>query len=132
MTKITREDIIRANAQGLRDKEYMVDFYSNSLQVAYNLGVKGKDISAQPTVTGYRYGEVPEDGISFNYREQESERGLSMASVEGAEESGITKWFFNGHGKKVQVSGILLPYTGSDDEALILATDYLTNYDNMD
>ena len=33
------------------------------------------------TIVGYRYGEAPEGGRSWNYREQEWEPGVSMAQV---------------------------------------------------
>ena len=33
------------------------------------------------TIVGYRYGEAPENGRSWNYRENEYEPGVSMASV---------------------------------------------------
>lgn len=33
------------------------------------------------TIVGYRYGEAPENGKSYNYREQCYECGVSMASV---------------------------------------------------
>jgi len=56
--------------------------------------------------------------LSYNYRDQVSERGLSLANLEGEDEVG-SSMFFKDRGL-VQVSGVLLPKTGSDGEPLIL------------
>lgn len=67
------------------------------------------------TIVGYRYGEAPESGRSWNYRENEFECGVSMASVgfdkeigsfAVSEASGRNKFYYIG-----TICG-----TGGDDE----------------
>ena len=108
------------NKLGSENKDEYLSFHTPVLQIAYDLGQKGIDLSKQPVVTGYRYGKAPNSFISQNYRDQTSEFGLSMAAIEGGKEVGSSVWF---SGKKYKYSGILLPYKGSDGENLILALD---------
>ena len=81
--KINKEKYLKANQAGLRDGESgFTSYYSPALQVAYSLGCRGIDLSSRPMVTGYRYGEVPETGISWNHADERSERGLSLISID--------------------------------------------------
>ena len=114
-----KEEIMKANKAGMNEIEY-VSYHTPVLQIAFDLGQDGIDLSEQPVATGYRYGIAPESFISYNSREQISERGLSLAAINGKKEIGSSVWF---NGKKHEYTGILLPYKGSDGENLILAFD---------
>lgn len=123
MTTTNREMILKANKYGQRldpNDCSGSSWYSPILQVASDLGaLKGIDLTDCPVVTGYRYGTAPASGISYNYADQRSERGLSMAAINGQNEVGSCVWFADRD--RVEYTGILLPYTGSDGEPLILA-----------
>ena len=114
-----RNEILKANETGMNTSEY-ISYHTPVLQIAFDLGQDGIDLKKQPVVTGYRYGKAPESFISFNYREQISEKGLSLAAINGEKEIGSSVWF---NGKKHEYTGILLPRKGSDGENLILAFD---------
>jgi len=119
--KVTEEDIKSANLAGLRHKDSETtywSYYTPLLQVSYDYGHNGIDLTEEPVVTGFRYGDPSDSGLSYNYRDQVSERGLSLANLEGEDEVG-SSMFFKDRGL-VQVSGVLLPKTGSDGEPLIL------------
>ena len=65
---------------------------------------------------------MPETGLSHNYAADACEWGMSTAvrhdNIE--KEVGSAVWF--AEREKVDVEGIMLPYPGSDGEALILPT----------
>ena len=71
---------------------------------------------------GWRYGQAPASGQSYNYRDQRLEAGISMMSVEGCDyESDGTYAMFNGTGPRVEVKGWLVTHTrGTDGEPLIV------------
>jgi len=117
-TKLARKDILKANRDGMDRLGTYWSYYTPVLQVAFDLGQRGVDLSLQPDVTGYRYGKMPESGLSYNYSGQKSERGLSLAAIDGQKETGSCVWFADRD--TVKVSGLLLPYKGSDGEPLIL------------
>jgi hypothetical protein len=119
MKNLTRQKILAANEYGIKNPESFVSYYTPTLQTAYNLGCSGIDLSSMPDVTGYRFGEAPECGLSTNYRDDVSERGLSLAAIGDDKPVGSTM-FFAGRGR-YEYSGILLPYEGSDGEPLILS-----------
>ena len=80
---------------------------------------------------GSRYGEIPERGTSFNYRDQINERGVSMADVQNsnAAEWGdpISKTIIEGYGRpKINVGGYLIDDVGADGEPLLVAAKRLT------
>ena len=76
-----------------------------------------EDILGMPIV-GYRYGEAPEDGDSYNHRDREYEPGVSLAQW------GLTPeiWSFAisdvSHKKKRYYKGVIAG-TGGDDEVCI-------------
>lgn len=117
--KVTRDQIVRANDQGLRDRDTgdWLSYYTPTLQVAYNLGQAGRDISGQPDVAGYRYGKAPESYISHNHADDRSEHGLSLAAIDGEPEVGSSVWFAD---RRVYRYTGLLAGRGSDGEPLIL------------
>ena len=91
---------------------------TSCLDVAYLLGHNGKELNFDDVVKCVRAGKAPKGGISYNYRDQSSENGLSVLNVIGEEEVGSSVWF--AERKEVEVEGIRLPYKGSDGETLIL------------
>lgn len=93
-------------------------WYTPCLDVAYNLGQKGKEINFDDVVKCVRSGRVPNGGVSYNFRDQYSEKGLSVLNVIGEEEVGSAVWF--SERTTIEVEGIRLPYKGSDGETLIL------------
>ena len=121
--KTNKTKILAANKAGQEDRltgEWM-SYYTPVYQVAYNLGQDGIDLAEAPLVSGYRYGEIPESGISRNYADDISERGLSLAALDGGKEIGSSVWFADR--KRVAVLGLLMPHTGSDGEPIILPVD---------
>lgn len=115
---VTAEMILTANRAGLRDAQTggWQCYYTPVLQAAYNAGQDGHALSQ--LVNGYRFGGIPEGGLSYNYAEGRAERGLSLAAIDGEEPVGSVIWFTGR--PRVNVAGVLLPYTGSDGERLIL------------
>jgi len=128
---VTERDIRTANAEGLKLRaagyDYPGDRHTAILSIALYLGFEGVSLADAPVVSGYRYGNVPYSGISYNFRDGLSERGLSMAQLDGAKE--CASCIFIGDRPEVRVSGVLLPYTGSDGEALVLPIDCIDNLD---
>jgi hypothetical protein len=119
MRYTTRQDIVEANAVGLRHKDTDTywSYYTPTLQVAYNLGLAGVDLSDAPDVAGYRYGSAPDSCVSYNHAEARSERGLSLACLDGEQEIGSSVWFADR--EVIRYTG-LLAGRGSDGEPIIL------------
>lgn len=122
MPFISKCSVLSANKYGLNeiknnDVSY-ASWWNAEHQIAYNCGINGIDLSIQPIVKGWRRGKAPESGISYNHRDQCSENGLSMMSVNGSE-AGFSEMFM-AERKKYEYEGILLPYSGSDGEPLII------------
>jgi hypothetical protein len=130
MARITEKQIRNANSAGVRhhdsDGDYW-NYYSPVLQAAYNLG-RSEGLRTGDLVTGWRYGSVPEFGVSKNYVTDESEGGLSMAKINGMEST--WKSFLMTERDRVEVTGVLSPLTGSDDEPLIFPVDCVENLDD--
>lgn len=118
-----REALLAANKAGLthRGSDNFFSYYTPLLQVAYNAGHIGHDLSGSKSVSSYRYGKMPESGVSHNYATGRSENGLSMAVKPTGEEVGSSIWFADR--PKTKYTGLKLPYTGSDGEMLILPYD---------
>jgi len=126
MKKVSRERILKANQAGLKDRETdrWRSFYTPTLQVAYNLGQAGRDLSNAPEVRGYRYGPAPQSFISQNWRDDRSEHGLSLAALDGQEETWSAMFVW--HRNVFYYSGLLVG-RGADGEPVILcyeAEDY--------
>lgn len=66
-------------------------------------------------IVGYRYGEAPENGRSWNYRDNEFECGVSMASVGYDKEIGSFAVSAASDRKKFYYIGTICG-TGGDDE----------------
>jgi len=111
------EDILAANRYGLENPAAFLGYRTPVLACAQYWGQEGIDLSRAQVVQGWRYGNS-ETGISYNYADDKSEHGLSLAALEGEDEIGSSIWFCDR--PKIHFSGILLPSRGSDGEPLIL------------
>lgn len=77
-------------------------------------------------VRGYRRGEIPEGGQSYNYRDQEKHAGVSIMGIIGEDKNNelagmpaeIHELFFNDR-KMVIVEGWKLSRKGADGESLL-------------
>ena len=117
-------DYITANRAGLGSSwETAQSFYTPCLQVAYNLGLEGVDISKCEIVTGFRFGGAPNAFISYNHAQKEAERGLSVYL------KGMTvRGEFEDRGNRKEYTGLYIG-KGSDGEAIILPVDVVENWD---
>ena len=111
---ITKEQILEANQTGLN--EVYTGYYTPVLRVAYNLGLKGISLQNAEIGTFFRFGKAPENFISWNYRENTCENGLSVYT-----EKSIIRSEFLGR-QKYEYTG-LISGTGGDGETLILCFD---------
>ena len=89
-------------------------WYTRSIDKGYD----GQEIYFTDIVPGYRYSDIPEGGVSFDYLDDVFEKGLSLAAVDGEKKVVPSMWFSDR--EKVKVSEIRLPFKGSDGETLIL------------
>ena len=72
--------------------------------------------------TGWRWGDIPEIGKSYNFRDDCYESGVSMAYVDGLGDTSNKIYnIFNGGGKKTFLIGLMLSVKGSDGEPLMIA-----------
>jgi len=98
-------------------------FYTPVFERLYNLVRGGVKVDTNKIVKAFRYGNVPENGLSYNYRDNECENGTSVARIDGKNEiNGINikySLLFSDR-KEVEVTGILMPLYGSDGENLVL------------
>lgn len=116
---MTRQDYIDANKAALNGD--MRCYRTGALTAAANLGFENIDISKCESVIAYRFGAIPENGISYNYRDNECERGLSVAWLKGHKKEAKNRNMAEFADREVvRVEGLLLPVTGSDGEPLIL------------
>lgn len=96
--------------------ENLNDFQLTSMEAGF-LGA-----SNPKKVSGYRYGEIPKCGKSYNYREQRPEIGVSIAAMDGDAENAdpVSALFYNFR-KIITVTGWLNPlHRGSDGEPLLM------------
>lgn len=123
--QIGRDDIIRVNKQAIESGPTLKSYDTPIYKVAQGAGFDKIDLSTQPDVWALRYGSAPESGISQNYADDISERGLSVFKVFGDNEfvpnnTGLRYEYFFGDRPVYGYKGMLLPYRGSDGEPLIL------------
>ena len=91
----------------------------------YEAGRQGHELPQW--VRGARFGDIPKEGVSWNYRENTPEHGVSMVSVEHPDFSNY-QWADMGLGPGQRISqrplskyeGWLLPFRGGDDEPLMV------------
>ena len=99
---------------------YFDDF---TLNFFFDCGYYGCDFPEY--VSGWRYGNIPESGRSYNYRDQKPEHGISVMEIYGIENSDIDKvslMFISTQNRNVvKVAGYLNPLKfGSDGEYLLV------------
>ena len=128
MKKVTAEDIRVANTYGMRNPDSYRSYYTPLLTHAMSLGQMGIDLRSAPIVRGWRYGAAPASGLSYNYANDNWERGLSLAALEGGQVTPSAELFFSER-KKYWYTGILVG-TGSDAEPLILPIGLIENLDD--
>lgn len=122
--KTTVQKYKAAYAYGHNDKKNAGEYTNNSMwqlkafELAYTFGFEGVEIDWNDVVECERAGNIPESGVSYNHLAGVYEKGLSVLNIIGKEEVNSALWFYDR--KKVNVSGIRLPFTGSDGEILIL------------
>jgi hypothetical protein len=114
-----RNNILEANKEGFQEPDHFGGGYLTPvLSLAYQLGQQGIDLEPCPDEIGIRYGDLPESGLSWNWKDDKSERGLSLARLKGGVNVPSYIWF--SERSEVEVPGLLLPYKGSDGEYLLL------------
>lgn len=80
--------------------------------------------------SGWRYGDLPESGISQNFSENKSESGVSIMGFHGEEPfSGASTYemFNSGDKPKINISGWDANRQGSDGEPLLVAARKITD-----
>jgi hypothetical protein len=118
----TAEQYKKANAAGLKHRTTgdFWSYYTPSLQIAYNLGLDGVSIQDVEPIIAFRFGKAPENFISWNYRDNAPEKGLSVYT-----ENSIVRGEFTDR-KKYEYAGLPVA-KGGDGEILILAFDAENN-----
>jgi len=75
-------------------------------------------------VSGWRYGDIPESGYSYNYREQQLEPGLSLMALTG--EPPVKSLMTGVQGRPIRwVEGWLITEPGGEGESLIVGAKYV-------
>jgi hypothetical protein len=94
--------------------------HDEAASVFYESGLYGRPLP--PYVEGWRYGEIPDQGKSFNYRDQNFEKGVSLMSIDGEDPSDAAKVFemLNKGGKKKYRVGGYFVGRGADGEPLLV------------
>lgn len=115
------EDWMRGHIPTLQPDEFdLVNRMGPINNAFFESGRQGYEM---PTyTTGKRFGDVPPSGVSWNYREQNPELGVSMAQVDHPKFADY-EWADMGGNRQRPVrsyKGWLLPMTGSDDEPLMV------------
>jgi hypothetical protein len=93
-------------------------YANNDVRQIFTLGRLGRPLLR---VRGWRYGDIPVDGYSHNYRDQCPEDGVSLMALDGDEPTLGAQLYeaCNGGREKIHVSGYFAGY-GSDGEPLIV------------
>jgi hypothetical protein len=107
------------------DMMEMFDAYMTHHETAtfFDLGYDGEELQY---VTGWRYGEIPENGRSINFRDQKYEKGVSLMAIDGEEPTAAARLYevFNSQGKrKIRVGGWLVGRGGDGEPLVILAEE---------
>jgi hypothetical protein len=102
-------------------------FNNHDQSTFFEIGNKGKDLPEY--VTGDRYGDIPTNGRSANYRDNAYEKGVSLMNLTGEKPTISAKMYetFNkGKREKQKYGGWLVGY-GADGEPLILGAHKINN-----
>jgi hypothetical protein len=115
---ITEAQYKEANRAGLSHRATgdMWSYYTPTLQIAYNLGWAGVSIQDVQPLTAFRFGKAPANFVSYNHRENCTEKGLSVYT-----EGSTVRGEFEGR-IRYEYTGLPVA-TGGDGEMLILAFD---------
>ena len=108
----------------IRQEKFDSMMMSHDLSTLFDIGHHGQDLPEY--VEGWRYGEIPENGRSINFRDQKYEKGVSLMALDGEEPTGAAKLYetFNSHGKrKIRVGGWLVGRGGDGEPLVILASE---------
>ena len=111
---------INALAYGDTSQKFNDSTKTPALATFFDLGYAGKPLPEY--VTGWRFGAIPESGISYNFRGNRPEKGLSIMAIDGEEPTDDAKLYaiFNhSKGDIVRVGGWLVGF-GSDGEPLLI------------
>jgi len=102
--------------------ESNINIYDSNLLWLVDLGFQGYE--KPEIVTGWRYGNLPKGGYSYNYREDRKEKGCSVAWLDNqnSETIDLVSLAFIADGRSlVHVRGYLNPMSkGSDGEPLLM------------
>ncbi len=92
------------------------DIYS----LFFEAGYYGHDMPQW--VRGWRYGDIPESGVSYNHRDDRPEAGTSLMAVCGGDETldKVSAIFIRDGRDKVEVEGWLHYKKGSDGEPILV------------
>lgn len=118
---ITIEDYKRAYKMGENDKvsgEFTC-FYTGCLNTAYELGRRGISVDFSKTVKATRWGEIPEIGCSWNYRDDKRELGVSVSKIDDEQEKARHIAEFCDR-ERITFDALLIDAKGSDNENLVL------------
>jgi len=112
---------------GLAPESYFFDF---TLNFFFECGYKGYEFPQY--VQGWRYGNIPESGQSYNFRDQKPEQGVSVMEVYGLKNGVVDKislMFIGAQDRGVvKVEGYLNPFAyGSDGEYLLVDAKEVNN-----
>lgn len=86
----------------------------------FKAGFYNKDMPEYKT--GWRYGDIPERGKSYNFRDQQFESGVSVMFLDGESPSSGAKLYeiFNKNNRKLQHVGGWYVGKGSDGEPILV------------
>ena len=121
MALLKKQDFEKANKLGLAGAD--VCFYSPLLNVAFDLGCNGQSIDDCEIINCFRFGGLPDTGVSHNHASDCSEKGLSVYT-----DSDVIRAEFEERGNKVELRGIKVA-TGSDGEPVVLPLDIVESWD---
>lgn len=107
-------------------KSYNYEAQPGILSDFFEAGIIGEDLPKP--VIGWRYGDIPPTGKSYNYRDQYTEYGVSLMQVEGEPIGKNAFALFGGSNRnKRYVKGYLIERRGSEGEPLIIGAE---NFDD--
>jgi len=96
----------------------------HELLVCYEAGLRNAEMPY--LVTGWRYGDIPACGYSYNYRDDRPEAGVSLMATDCGIKSqdAVSAMFISPNRPVVRVRGYLHTFRrGSDGEPLVLFAD---------
>jgi len=127
---VTEEDIRLVHSYGVKNPDDFFSMDTGVLDRALQLGQLGYELG--PVGHCYRYGKIPYSSMSFNYRDQYAEKGVSVISFEEDESGSSGANLFMSDRSVVEFDGILIEgAVGSDGENLVLPVNYYSLIDDL-